>query len=161
MMLLPEFEERRQLARRALDRATSDNVVELCKQYLALLAEYRAELFKLPSTLGLSQWGEAFLWEDLCNLRKSIRAAIENVTRERNATEALLLSFTSVSGYEAVDILNRQKFKGHDDWELRRGGVARQAGDLAGERMTVLEAVDLARLLRREEHAARSAAPAH
>jgi hypothetical protein len=160
MLLLPEFEERRQDSRRALDRATSDNVVELCKQYLALLAEYRAELYKLPSTLGLYQWPGAFIWEDVCNIRKAIRAAIENVTRERNGTEALLLSFTSVSGYEAVQTLNRQKYQGHDDWELRAGGVARYGGGLAGERMTVLEAVNLACLLRREEHVARRAASA-
>ena len=158
MMLLTEFEERRQGARHALDRATSGNVVELCQQYLALLTEYRAELFKLPHTLGLYQWTGAFLWEDLVNIRKAIRAAIENVTRERNGTEALLLSFTSVSGYEAVETLNSQKYQGHDDWELRAGGVARQSGERACEKMTVLEAVDLASLLRREEHVTRSAA---
>jgi len=158
MLLLAEFEERRQSARLALDSATSDNVVALCQQYLALLAEYRAELFKLPHALGLHQWAGVFVWEDICNIRKAIRAAIESVTRERNGTEALLLSFTSVSGYEAVETLNRQKFKGHDDWELRAGGVARHTGELAGERLTVLEAVNLARLLRREEHVARNAA---
>jgi hypothetical protein len=160
MMLLTEFEERRQDARHALDRATSGNVVELCKQYLALLAEYRAELFKLPHTLGLYQWSGAFMWEDIVNIRKSIRGAIEEVTRERNGTEALLLSFTSVSGYQAVETFNRQKYQGHDDWELRAGGVARYAGGSACERMTVLEAVDLASLLRREEHVARGAASA-
>lgn len=160
MMLLTEFEERRQDARRALDAATSGNVVELCKQYLALLAEYRAELFRLPHALALYQWPGAFRWEDIVNIRKAIRAAIEEVTRERNATEALLLSFTSVSGYGAVETLNRQKYQGHDDWELRAGGVARYGGDRAGERMTVLEAVDLAGLLRREEHVARGAASA-
>lgn len=160
MLLLKEFEERRLGARRALDEATSGNVVELCQQYLALLAEYRAELFKLPHTLGLYQWSGAFPWEDLVDIRKAIRVAIEEVTRERNGTERLLHSFTSVSGYEAVETLNRRKYQGHDDWELKAGGVARYSGDRAGERMTVLEAVDLAGLLRREEHVARSAAPA-
>lgn len=159
MMLLPELEERRRAARHALDAATSGDVVELCQQYLALLAEYRAELFKLPHALGLRQWPEAVLWEDLCNIRGTIRAAIEEVTRERNGTEALLRSFTSVSGYEAVETLNRRKYQGHDDWELRAGGVTRCGGDPAGERMSVLEAVNLAGLLRREEHVARSAAP--
>jgi hypothetical protein len=158
MMLLPEFEERRRGARHALDGATSDNVVELCKQYLALLAEYRAELYKFPDTLGIKQWSGAFLWEDVGHVRKAVRAVIENVTRERNGAEALLLSFISVSGYGAVETLNRQKYQGHDDWELRAGGVARYRGDLAGERMSVLEAVNLAGLLRREEHVARSAA---
>ena len=154
-MFLPGLEERRHCARRALDRATSDNVVGLCKQYLALLAEYRAELYKLPDTLGINQWSGPFLWRDVDNARKAIRAAIENTTRERNETEALLLSFTSVSGYEAVETLNRQKYKGHDDWELRAGGVNRFGGAIAGEGMSVLEAVDTASLLRREEHVAR------
>ena len=158
MLLLAEYEERRLHAKHALDGATSDNVVELCQQYLALLAEYRAELYKLPHTCGLYQWSGAFLWEDIVDLKKAVRAAIEEVTRERNGTEALLLSFTSVSGYGAVETLNRQKYLGHDDWELRGGRVASGGG--AGEGMTVLEAADLAGLLRREAHAARGAAPA-
>jgi hypothetical protein len=155
MMLLPQFEERRRSARRALDGATSDNIVALCQQYLALLAEYRAELYKLPDTLGINQWPGSFLWEDVGGVRKAVRAAIENTVRERNGTEALLRSFTSVSGYEAVETLNRQKYKGYDDWELRAGGVARFRSNIAGERMTVPEAVALAGLLRREEHVAR------
>lgn len=154
-MLLPELEVRRHRARRALDAATSGNIVELCQQYLALLAEYRAELYKLPDTLGIDQWSGSFLWEEVGSVRNALRAAIENTVRERNGTEALLRSFTSVSGYEAVETLNRQKYKGHDDWELRAGRVARFRGDIAEERMTVLEAVDTAGLLRREEHVAR------
>ena len=155
MMLLPEFEVRRHRARRALDAATSGNIVELCQKYLALLSEYRAELYKLPDTLGINQWSGSFLWEDVGGVRNALRAAIENTVRERNGTESLLRSFTSVSGYEAVETLNRQKYKGHDDWELRAGGVARFRSDIAEEWMTVLEAVDTASLLRREEHVAR------
>ena len=158
MTLLQELEESRQHARRALDGATSDNIVELCKQYLAQLAVYRAGLFKLRDTLGINRPSGSLLPEGVGGLRKAVRAALENITRERNETEALLLSFTSVSGYEAVETLNRQKFKGHDDWELRAGGVARHTGEPAGERLTVLEAVNLACLLRREEHVARNAA---
>jgi hypothetical protein len=158
MMLLQELEESRQRARRALDGATSENVVELCRQYLAQLAEYRAGLFKLRDTLGINRPPGSFLPEGVGGARKAVRAALENVTRERNATEALLISFTSVSGYEAVETLNRRKYKGHDDWELRAGRVARNGGDFPDERMTVLEAVDLAGLLRREEHVARTAA---
>jgi hypothetical protein len=159
-MLFPALENKLRRAVHAFDEATTDNIVELCKQYLALLAEYRAELYKLPSALGVNQWSGSFLWEDISNVRKSIRAAIEKTTRERNRTEALLLSFVSVSGYGAVETFNRQKYKGHDDWELRAGGVARFSRDIAGERMTVLEAVDIASLLRREEHIARGAASA-
>lgn len=158
MMLLPELEERRHLARRALDGATSDNVVELCRQYLARLAENRAELYKLRDTLGIVRPSVSPLPEGVHSTRAAVRAAIENVTGERNETEALLRSFTSVSGYEAVGMLNGRKYKGHDDWELRAGRVARCGGGLTDGSMTVLEAVAAASLLRREEHVARSAA---
>jgi len=144
----------------ALDAATADNIVELCRQYLALLAEYRAELYRLPGTLGVNQWSGSFLREDVADVRKTVRAAIEKTTREHNRTKALLLSFISVSGYEAVETFNRQKYLGHDDWELRAGGVARFSRDTAVETMTVLEAVDVASLLRREEHVARATASA-
>jgi hypothetical protein len=159
-MLFPALEDRLRRAARAFDGATTDNVVELCRQYLALLAEYRAELYKLPGTLGLNQRSGSSLCEDAAEVRKEVRAAIEKTTRERNRTEALLRSFVSVSGYEAVETFNRQKYKGHDDWELRAGGVARFSRDIAGERLTVLEAVHIASLLRREEHIARGAASA-
>ena len=75
-----------------------------------------------------------------------VRAAIESITRERNEIEALLLSFTSVSGYEAVETLNRRKYKGDGDWELRAGKAAGCIGDFTDGRMTVLEAVDIAGL---------------
>ncbi|HEY0079603.1 MAG TPA: hypothetical protein VGB73_13400 [Pyrinomonadaceae bacterium] len=160
MMLLPEFEEKRHCARHALDTARSDNIIELCKQYLALLADYRAQLYKFARALGVNQRPGAFLFEEAPEVRKTVRAAIENTTRERNITEALLLSFTCISGYEAVKTLNRQKYKGHDDWELRAGGVTRFIRDIAGERLSVLEAIDAASLLRREEYVARKASPA-
>lgn len=159
-MLLPEFEEKKHCARHALDTATSDNIIELCKQYLALLAEYRAEVYKFAQALGVNQKSGTFLREEAAEVRKTVRAAIEDTTRERNITEALLLSFISISGYEAVETLNRQKYKGHDDWELRAGGVTRFIRDIAGERLTVLEAVDAASLLRREEYVARKPSPA-
>lgn len=157
-MLLRELEERRLRARRALDGATSDNLVGLCKRYLARLAEYRAELYKLRGTPGVSRPSDALLTEGTGGARLAVRAAIENITRERNETEALLLSFTAVSGCEAVETFNGRKYQGHDDWELRTGRVSRSEGGPTDESLTVLEAVDIASSLRREEHVARSAA---
>jgi len=156
-MLSPELEERLRRVRLALDGATAENIIELCRQYLTVLAEYRAELYRLPDRLGIKQRSGPCLLEDVDNARKATRAAIEQTTLERHGTEALILSFTSLSGYEAVDTLNRQKYQGHDDWELRAGGVARFCGGVAGERMTVLDAVETASLLRREEHIAQVA----
>lgn len=157
-MLYPSLEEKLCQARLALDGATSESIIELCKQYLALLAEYRAELYKLPDTLQLNPHSKSSAARaEISDARKEVRAAIEKTTGEREWAEGLILWFTAVSGYGAVETLNRAKFRGRDDWELRAGGVGRNGGT-AAERMTVQDAVAAASLLRREEHIARTAA---
>jgi hypothetical protein len=154
-MLFPELEENLRDARLALDVATSENIIALCKHYLALLAEYRDELYKLPDRLDLNlRSGSSSSTQDVEGTRKAVRAAIEHTTRERKCAEALILSFTAVSGYGAVETLNRQKYKGHDDWVLSAGGASTSDATRV-ERMTIQEAVEAASLLRREEHAAK------
>jgi hypothetical protein len=155
-MLYPQLEEKMRNARLALDGASSDNIFELCQQYLALLAEYRGELYKLQGTPAINL-AQASSQRDVKNTRRGVRSAIESTTRERNRFEALLRSFTAVSGYEVVEILNRRKYKGYDNWELRAGGVGRFSGSTAVDRMTIQEAVDTASLIRRKEHTAQSA----
>lgn len=156
-MVYPELEERLHHASRALRQATSENIIELCKQYLALLAEYRGKLYELKGTSGIHQRSASSSTRgDVSNTRKAIRAAIENTTRERNRTEMLLTSFTTVSGYEAVEILNRRKYEGHDDWVLRASGL-KSAGSSGDDVMTIQEAVNIASLLRREEQIPSSA----
>lgn len=155
-MLFPELEEKLRQAKLALDRAASDNIIELCKQYLALLAIYRAELYKLPDKLGLNPRSRSSQTrESVGGDRKAVRAAIEHTTQERNQTEMLLLSFTTVSGYEAAETLNRRKYQGQDNWELRAGGVG--CVNSPGKRMSVQKAVETASLLRREAHIAKTA----
>ena len=155
-MLYPQLEQRLQASKQAVNRATSESIVEQCKQYLALLAEYRSQLFELQGTPGVSQQSASpSLTEEVAD-RKTIREALERTTQERNKTQLLLLSFTTVSGYEAVEIFNRRKFQGHDDWELRASGVKFPGGDNS-DLMTVQEAVDLAGMLRREDHVAQNA----
>jgi hypothetical protein len=156
-MLYPQLEQRLQASKHALNRATSESIVEQCKQYLALLAEYRSQLYELQGTPGVNQQSAASpsLTEGVPD-RKTIREAIEITTRERNRTQLLLLSFTTVSGYEAVEIFNQRKYEGHDDWELRASGVKFRGGDNS-DLMTVQEAVDLAGVLRREDHLAQNA----
>jgi len=156
-MVYPEFEEKVNHAREALRRASPENVIELCKQYLAVLAEYRSKLYELQWTSRTRQRFASASPEDPGLTRRTIRAAIENTTKERHETEMLLLSFTTVSGYEAVNIFNRQKYEGRDDWELRSSGI-RSAGIAGGDLMTIQEAVDLAGLIRREEYVAQNMA---
>lgn len=159
-MLSPELEEKLRNARLALDGATSETIIELCKQYLALLARYRSELYKLPDKLDLNPRSKSSSSRaDVDDTRKVVRAAIEHTTREREWAEGLILSFTAVSGYGAVETLNRQKYKGHDDWKLSTGGVSTSDAG-GGGRMTIQEAVETASLLRREEHIAGNAAVA-
>ena len=155
-MLYPQLEQRLHASKQAVNSATSESIVEQCKQYLALLAEYRSQLYELQGTLGVSQSASPSLTEEVPD-RKTIREAIERTTRERNGTQLLLLSFTTVSGYEAVEIFNQRKYEGHDDWELRASGVKFRGGD-DSDLMTIQEAVDLAGMLRREDHVAQNAA---
>jgi hypothetical protein len=158
-MLSPELEENLRRARLALDGAASDNVIELCKQYLALLAASRAELFKLADRLELNpRSNPSRTRQTIGGTRKAVRASIEHTTQERNRTEKLLLSFTAVSGYEAAETLNEVKHKGQENWELRAGGVGCVGSP--DKRMSVQEAAETASRLRREAHAAKAATSA-
>ena len=153
-MLFPHLEEKLQASKQALNTATSENIIELCKQHLALLAEYRIELYKLKDLPGVRQQSAPSL---SVPDRKAILEAIQTTTHERNRIQALLLSFTTVSGYEAVEIFNRRSYEGHDDWELRASGVRFHGGDIS-DLMTIQEAVDRASLLRRQDYVAQNVA---
>jgi hypothetical protein len=155
-MLYPELEEKLLNTRRALNEASSENIIELCKQHLALLAEYRSHLYKLQPRYSSNQRSVHVPSAEDVNDRKVVRAAIENTTQERNRTEMLLLSLTTVSGYEAAKIFNRLKYLGHDDWELRASGVKFSDGT-SRDLLTIQEAVDIAGLLRRDEYVAAQA----
>ena len=152
--MVNKSEEKLDHARHALNGATSENIVALCKQYLGLLADYREQLYELANSFRQKRASSSST-EDPA--RKSFRAAIEKTTQERNRTELLLLSITTVSGYEAVEMLNRRNYEGHSDWELRSSGV-KSTGNSAQDLMTIQEAVDLASLLRREDHVAQNLA---
>ena len=158
-MVDSQLEDKLNRAKVALRGATSENIIELCRGYLALLAEYRTRLYEMRGTSEVQQPPASSLSsERVADTRTSIRAAIENTTRERNRTEMLLLSFTTVSGYEAVQVFNRRNYEGHHDWVLRASGL-RSAGG-SDDVMTIKEAVDIAGLLRREEYIAQNSAQA-
>lgn len=158
-MLYPELEEKLQYAKRAVTVATSESIIDACKQYLALLAEYRNKLYELQVTRDIHQPSASSPSpEDVKNTRRNIRAAIEDTTKERNRTEMLLLSIITVSGYEAVEIFNSRQYAGHNDWELRASGV-KFSGGSDDDLLTIQEAVNIAGLLRREEYVAQNALP--
>ena len=158
-MAYAQLEEKLDHARLALKSASVENIIDRCKRYLALLAEYRSQLFELNGTPDVRPPPASSSSPKQLAARKAIRAAIENTTRERNRTEMLLLSITTVSGYEAVEIFNTRKFAGHADWELRGSGVM-FTGSSAHDLMTIQEAVDVASMLRRQEHVAQNTAQA-
>lgn len=137
-------------AESALSRVDEPNlVVELCRNYLVLLSEYRDELGKLREDRVIAAKHTSPLARELTEqVRRAIRTAIEVTTRERNHAERLLESLTAISGYEAMATFNQLGFKGFSDWELRSGGV--RAGD---QFMTIDESVAAARMLRCAEYA--------
>jgi hypothetical protein len=153
--MIQQLEEKLYHAGIALKRATGASFIELCKQYLTLLAKYRSQLYGLQGASAIhKQSASSESPENLASITKAIRAVIEKNTKELR-TEMLLLSLTTVSCYEAVEIFNRQKYAGHDNWEIRASGV-KFTGDSGGDLMTIQEAVDIAGLLLREEHLAQN-----
>lgn len=139
-------------AEAALNGADSGNIVELCREYLRILTEYRAELYKLRGIPEINLEQTSALARELVDqARKAIRCAVEITTRERNRTEILLDSFTTISGYEAVITFNQLKYKGFDNWELKASVVySRNNGGF--EQITMPEAIKAASLLRRESY---------
>ena len=154
-MLYPALEQELRQSRHALNKANSENIFDRCKHYLGLLTDYRSKLYELREVPGGPKTNPAVLPEAVLD-RKAIREAIETTTRERNRIQVLLLSFTTISGYEAVEIFNDRGYEGHEDWELRASGVKFRCGD-DSDLMTIQEAVDLASLLRREDHVSQNA----
>jgi hypothetical protein len=136
----------------ALNQADSGNIIELGLAYLKILNEYREELYKLRGVPEINLKQPSPLARELTEqVRKAIRSAVEITTRERNQTELLIESFTSLSGYEAIDTFNRLKFKGVDNWELGANSI-HSKNSTGNEKLTIQEAVDAASLLRREAY---------
>lgn len=137
----------------ALNKATSGDIIELCREYLQILNAYRDELHKLRGVPETTLPQSSLARELVGQVRRSIRTAIEITTRERNKTQLLLKSFTSISGYEAVDTFNRLKYRGFDNWELKSNSVGSQ-NDSGLDQIAMQEAIETASLLRREVYIA-------
>ena len=137
----------------ALNRANSGDIIDLCREYLRILTEYRDELYKLRGVPETSFPQSSLARELIEQVRKSIRTALEITIRERNKTELLLKSFTSVSGYEAVETFNRLKYRGFDNWELKANSINSHNNE-GFDQIAIQEAVETASLLRREAYIA-------
>ena len=155
-MLSKQLEKKVCSVRLALYGAKSENIIELFRRYLALVAESRSERYELPATLDLNpQTKTLSLRGNVNGIRKAVRVAIEHTARERHQTQALLFLSNAFSGCEAVETLNRRKYEGHDDLCLNSGEVSFTEGR-GVRRITIQEAVDTASPLRREEFVAQN-----
>jgi len=141
-------------AESALQRATGDDIIQLCRDYLLLLSKYRDQLYELRGTpeICLQQISTAAR-ELVEQTRRAIRTSLEITTKERNEVETLLKSFTSINGYEAAKTFNRLNYQGFDNWESSAGGL-RLKSESGDKRMSIQEAVETAGRLRREAYIA-------
>lgn len=148
------FNEKLYKAESDLNQANSDNIIELCREYLQILTEYREDLYKLRGSPKINLQQSSGLARELVEqVRKAIRSTVEITTMKRNRTELLLESFTSISGYEAVDTFNQLKYKGFDNWELKANSVHSRNKE-GFEQIAIREAVETASRLRREAYIA-------
>ncbi len=137
-----------------LNQADCDNIIECCRKYLQMLTEYREDLYKLRGSSEINLRQTTPLARELVEqVRKAIRSAVEVTTRERNRTELLLNSFTSITGYEAVETFNRLKYRGLDNWELKANSINSHHTD-GFDQIALHEAIETASLLRREAYIA-------
>lgn len=138
----------------ALGKATSDNIVQLCRDYLRLLSEYRDQLYELRGIPEINLAQSSSLGRELIEQsRKAVRAAVEITVREHNRTEALLESFVSIKAHEAAETFNSLAYKDATNWEPFSGGIC-SANGTTDTQMTMKEAVETASRLRREAYVA-------
>ena len=128
---------------------TPEDVLGHAECYLRLLDEHMNALRKLkrdpnaevptsPEAQGLTD-----------QIRSAVRCEIEGTTSERNRIVTLIESFTNVTGWSAAGTLNQHNFRGACDWELVGTGVKSISN---GASMGILEAVEEAKRLRREDY---------
>ena len=135
-----------------LTRANSGDIIELCRKYLQILAEYREELYKLRGSPQINLQQSSLLAREMVEqVRRAIRSSVELTTLKRNQIEQLLESFTSISGYDAVKTFNRLKYRGFDNWELKANSINSQNNG-GFEQIAMPEAIETASLLRREAY---------
>lgn len=135
-------------AERNFDQATSDNIVDLCGDYLAVLSDYRKHLTSLPQIPEVNFIEQSSLGRTLAEQsRMAVQAAIGVTETAQELVGALLRSFTEVSASDAVETFNRLGHNGSNDWELRDNTL--HAGD---QSLTAADAIETAKRLRRDAY---------
>jgi len=138
-------------AERNFDRATSDNIVDLCGEYLTVLSEYRTHLTNLPQIPEVNFAEQSSLGRTLAEQsRMAVMAAIGVTETAHDLVEALLRSFTDVNASEAVETFNRLGYSGSNDWKLH--GRMVHHGDQSGSSISDSEAIETAKRLRRDAY---------
>lgn len=122
--------ERLLKAELALNEAAADDIIELCRTYLDLLAGYRDHLRGLRDIPEINLSQASTLGRELVEqARKAVRDSVEITVREHNRASALLDSFTSITNREAAETFNVLKYHDADNWKASSLGVHRKLSD--------------------------------
>jgi hypothetical protein len=134
---------------RSLAEATSENIIEILRENLKVLAAYRKLLVNLRGIPELNLNMESKLGRELVEeSRLAVLEAVKTTIAKHNLAEALLDSFLLINGYEAADTFNRVFYLGSYYWEKRGGNIC--APDR--EDLCIATAAEKAGQLRREAY---------
>jgi hypothetical protein len=136
-----------------LEGATAVNVLERAKVYFALLCAFRRQLQAFAHMTGLrpAVRPKGARGDSADRPVDPIATAIEVVESEVVRVDRLIVSFTTISTWEAAQIFNRVRYRGSNEWEAAANEVRTAVGT---ERMPAENAVEAAGMLLREEYAA-------
>jgi hypothetical protein len=143
-MLHSHLEVQLHKTKNAFKEAKSENIIELCKNYLLLLNAFRDELYKFRGKAEINhREPDSSFSEEILQKRHEMHEAITHTVQELNQTNALVNRLTSQNGYEAAETFNRLNFRGHKCWEFRGGKVGLDNSTVS-EPIAVQEAVNIA-----------------
>jgi hypothetical protein len=136
----------------SLKLASSDTVINECRNYLRHLKGFRSDMRGLDCLSDDAMYVRSALSRELISqARRAVRAVIEITVRETNRTEKLLGFFTAIDVHEAAAVLNTCKYLGSGNWEANASGTRFANGFDTGQ-MSVEKAVSTASRLRREAY---------
>ena len=133
-----------------LEDATAVDVLERAKVYFALLCAFKRQLQTFAQMSAMRGPGTARS-RPAERPVDPIATAIDVVESEIVRVDRLIVSFTTISAWEAAQIFNRVGYRGSSEWEAAANEVRTTIGT---ERMPAENAVEAAGLLLREEYAA-------